>query len=144
VSAPFGRTIPCAPVTFTLNLIVVAVSNSESLLKRYEAGERSFIELDLDDQVYDFAGATLDGVDFSETFIYANFRGASLVGAKFERANVKTCDFRDANLTRASFQGAAIDGAEFAGADLSGASFAGATEQGHIYGVKELPRSHEA
>jgi uncharacterized protein YjbI with pentapeptide repeats len=121
----------------------MAVSSSESFLKRYAAGERSFTGLDLDDQVYDFASATLDSVDFSETFILANFRGASLVGAKFERANVKTCDFRGANLTRASFQGAAIDGAEFAGADLSGCSFAGATEQGRVYDAKELPRAHE-
>jgi uncharacterized protein YjbI with pentapeptide repeats len=88
----------------------VAVSSSESLLKRYAAGERSFTGLDLDDQVYDFTSTTLDGVDFSDTCILANFRGASLVGAKFERANVKTCDFRDANLARASFEGAAIDG----------------------------------
>ena len=116
------------------------MSSSEDILKRYSTGDRGFAKLELDDKVYDFAGQTLDAVDFSETFIVANFSGASLVGARFERANVKTCDFRSANLTGASFKGAAIDGAEFAGAILSEAAFVGATEQRYVYGDNEMPR----
>lgn len=126
-----------------LNLLRPSVSNSEALLKRYSAGDRSFTELQLDDQVYDFSGATLDAIDFSGAFIFANFRGASLVGAKFERANVKTCDFRGANLTGASFKGAAIDGADFKGAILSGTAFAGATEQCYVYQDGEFPMEFE-
>ena len=120
------------------------MSRSSSLLERYAAGERSFTDLDLDDQVYDFSGANLAGVDFSRTFIFADFRGANLAGAKFDHGNVKTCDFRGANLERASFIGAAIDSADFRGASMEGVSFDGASEQGHVYGENELPIRPEA
>ncbi|HEU4678407.1 MAG TPA: pentapeptide repeat-containing protein [Terrimicrobiaceae bacterium] len=115
------------------------LSRADALIARYAAGERSFADLELDDQVYCFVGAQLAGADFSRSFLLGDFRGANLAGAKFENANVKTCDFRGANLKGASFAGAAIDEAEFSVDTLIGVSFAGATEQGHIHAENELP-----
>ena|SRR6185503_9959651 len=109
------------------------------ILERYAAGDRSFVDLDLDDKPYDFSEATLIGADFSGCFICANFRGANLERAVFRRANVKTCNFSDANLQGASFEGAAIDGAVFDRANLAGASFLGASDQGHVYKTGEMP-----
>jgi uncharacterized protein YjbI with pentapeptide repeats len=109
------------------------------ILHRYAAGERSFVELDLDEGVLTFDGADLSGINFSRCFIVASFRGARLCGANFSSANVKTCDFSYADLSGAVFDGAAIDAAEFDGANLSGASFLGASEHGHVYGPSETP-----
>lgn len=110
-----------------------------SIIVRYIAGERSFVSEELDDQVHDFAGAKLEGADFSGCFVLGDFRGANLQGVCFKNSNVKTCDFTGANLRDASFQGAAIDGAVFDDAVLVGASFEGASEQGHIYRANESP-----
>lgn len=131
------------PITSTLTPRDI-VSQAEFLLARYAAGERSFADLYLGDQVCDFAGAELAGADFSRSFIVASFRNANLAGAKFEYANVKTCDFRGAILESASFAGAAIDAADFRGANMKDASFAGASEQGHVYAEDELPVPREA
>ncbi|GHT87536.1 hypothetical protein AGMMS49543_23850 [Betaproteobacteria bacterium] len=115
------------------------VQTAAEIVARYADGARSFTALDLDDREYDFSGCMLDDVDFSESFIFASFRGASLARARFRNANVKTCDFTGANLESAEFEGAAIDAAVFDGANLTGASFVGASEQGHLYQVGEIP-----
>src|SRR3989338_1093996 len=109
------------------------------ILARYTEGGRSCTQLQLEGPVYDFSGATLVDVDFSDCFVVASFRNANLERAAFRNANVKTCDFSGANLRGASFEGSAIDGAVFTGADLTGASFLGASEQGCIYQLGEFP-----
>ena len=112
---------------------------SNEITARYAAGERNFRGLDLDGETLDLRGSNLAGADFSESFIYADFRGANLERCVFERANVKTCDFRGANLRGASFREAAIDAAEFSGAEMTDASFDGASAQGHVFHSGESP-----
>jgi uncharacterized protein YjbI with pentapeptide repeats len=110
-----------------------------TMLERYAAGERSFVGIELDDKVHDFAGVDLSGADFSRSYIFADFRGANLSFCNFSEANVKTCDFRGANLQGALFEGAAICSAEFEGANLAGASFVGAHFHSHVFQRGELP-----
>jgi uncharacterized protein YjbI with pentapeptide repeats len=112
------------------------------LRARYAAGERDFVQSELDeDPDHDLSGTCLEGADLSRSFIVASFRGARLRNAKFVDANVKTCDFRDADLTGADFSGAALYDAEFRGANLDGATFAGASAHAHVLGPTEKPRS---
>jgi uncharacterized protein YjbI with pentapeptide repeats len=110
------------------------------ILRRYEAGERVFRELDIEglDGTEEFRGANLEGVEFVVCFISADFSGARLRGAKVS-GNVKCCRFDGADLRGAEFV-AAIDGATFDGADMEGASFEGSGEQGYEYQRGELPR----
>ena len=112
-----------------------------SLRQRLDAGERNFEAEELDELSYDLQDMNLEGVNFSRVFLVASFRGSNLKGAKFIDANVKTCDFSGADLRQAKFAGAAIDGAVFTAAKLEGADFQGASEQGHVYGLGELPWS---
>lgn len=106
------------------------------LLDRYRRGERDFTEADLDtDRNSDLRDLCLDGADFSHAFIIADFRRASLRGARFFQANVKTCDFRGADLRDADFRGAALCAALFDSAIVDGADFTGA----HIYGYSFRP-----
>jgi uncharacterized protein YjbI with pentapeptide repeats len=96
---------------------------------------------DLDDFCHDLQNMNLEGVNFSNAFLVANFRGANLKGSKFIEANVKTCNFSSTDLRQANFSGAAIDAAVFAAANLEGTNFQGASEQGHVYAAGELPWS---
>lgn len=51
----------------------------KELLSRYAAGERNFTGAQLDeDKENELTGVTLDGADFSHSFIVASFRKASL------------------------------------------------------------------
>ena len=98
----------------------------DELLRRYHAGERHFAGVELDSATFDLRDATLEGADFSQSFITADFVGANLKSAIFVNANLKTCDFSNADLRSAIFSGAALDSTTFVGAKLEGAEFAGA------------------
>jgi hypothetical protein len=104
----------------------------DELLTRYAAGERSFVgsELDSINEGIDLTGVILDGADFSDSWIVASFRDASLKGAIFRRANVKTCDFSGANLTDADFRDAPLEATKWSGAILSGCKFGVVTYYG--------------
>ena len=97
----------------------------DELLARYAAGERHFVdtELDIPDRIVDLDGAVLDGADFSEGWFTATFRGASLRATKFRHANVKCCDFTGADLTDADFREAALEATKWSGATLLGIQF---------------------
>jgi uncharacterized protein YjbI with pentapeptide repeats len=110
------------------------------LLDRYRRGDRDFSGADLEcDHDSDLSGVCLDNADFSHAFLVANFRGASLRGARFVQANVKTCDFRDADLRGADFRGAGLCSALFNGAKLEGSNFAGAYVHSHEFKEGETP-----
>ena len=113
------------------------------ILRRYNAGERDFrglqIESEGDPSDSEFRDAILEGADFSDCFIVADFSGAHLRGVKLS-ANVKTCCFDRTDLRDADFSNAAIDAATFDGAILEGATFEGAGAYGHKYMKGELPR----
>ena len=114
--------------------------SASDIIARYRSGERSFVDLELDDEPLDLSSVTLAGADFSRCFIFASFRGADLSGAIFNDSNVKACDFTDANLAGASFRNAAIDGAVFTG-DLGGTTFDGASWYGHVFLPGENPHT---
>jgi uncharacterized protein YjbI with pentapeptide repeats len=103
-----------------------AIEGRDELLQRYRAGERDFTGTELDKQVLDLRDATLEGADFSRSFITADFAGANLKCVLFVNANLKTCDFSNADLRDAIFSGAALDATIFTGANLQGAEFEGA------------------
>ena len=111
----------------------------DELLKRYTYGERFFGETELDKVVYDFRNAKLRAVNFSGSWLSADFRGADLRDADFSRANVKACDFRGANLSGANFKKAFLDFADFGGANLEGTSFGGACIQSRELKENDLP-----
>jgi uncharacterized protein YjbI with pentapeptide repeats len=114
------------------------------ILRRYQSGERDFrgLEIEVPSGKADpeFRGANLEGADFRDCFIVADFTGARLQGARFAPANLKTCCFDGADLRNADFSGAAIDSATFGGANLAGARFEGAGAYGYTYRKGELPR----
>jgi uncharacterized protein YjbI with pentapeptide repeats len=114
------------------------------ILRRYLSGERDFRGLEIEARTgksdLQFRGANLEGADFRECFIVADFTGARLQGARFAPANVKTCCFDGADLQNADFSGAAIDSATFGDANLAGAKFEGACAYGYMYRKGELPR----
>jgi uncharacterized protein YjbI with pentapeptide repeats len=109
--------------------------------RRYQEGERNFQGLEISDtgDSTSFRDAVLDGSDFSQAFVVADFSRASLSGCRFKEANVKTCVFDEADLRGCDFSGAAIDAATFRSARLEGANFAGAHEQGICMKPGELP-----
>ncbi len=113
--------------------------STEELLRRYAEGERYFATVALDNSTYDFQNAVLEGVDFSHSFITADFRGANLKRSSFVSANVKTCDFRNADLEGANFSGAALEGTQFEGANLEGARFDGAGCYSYMMKSDERP-----
>lgn len=108
----------------------------EEILKRYAAGEREFLYIDL-------SGADLSKVDFGERrlrnityierikFIYANFTNANLSGANFQGAfmefiNLTNANLSGANLENAQLAGANLRDANLKNANLCGTNFAGA------------------
>lgn len=109
------------------------------LLRRYQAGERRFTDLEIDEVSHDLRGVTLEGADLSRSWLQADFRGANLRGVRFHRCNVKTCDFRGADLTGADFTESAIDSADFLGAVITDADFTGAGAYSHILLPGEMP-----
>jgi uncharacterized protein YjbI with pentapeptide repeats len=113
--------------------------SSAELLQRYANGERDFTEAELDDVVYDLRNVTLEGADFSRSFIVADFQGANLKDAKFVSANVKTCDFRGANLQGANFACAALESTQWEGANLQDANFEGASVMSYQLKAGEKP-----
>ena len=113
--------------------------SADEVLSRYRSGERYFGQSELEEPVCDFRGANLAGVNFTGSFLLADFRGAILRSAKFTCSNVKTCDFRGADLQGATFCGAAVEATRFDDANLTGADFEGAGFYGHTLGAGEMP-----
>src|SRR5262249_24400768 len=119
---------------------MVPAATFRDSLERYQRGERDFAGSDLDvEPNNDLSGACLDGVDLSHSLVVANFRGASLRGAKFHESNVKTCEFRDADLYEADFTGAALCATTFAGARMDGTDFTGAFCHSYLLQPGERP-----
>jgi len=111
---------------------------------RYERGERDFRGLDIADSNngidrQSFREALLDGADFTDAFIVADFTRARLRGCRFVGANVKTCSFDEADLAGANFSDAAIDAATFRSARLDGADFSNASMYGYTLKPGEFP-----
>ena len=91
------------------------------LLSRYQNGERSFVELDIENG--DLRGTKLADATFENCFLTVDFRGANLRNSKFINGNIKTCDFREADLTHAHFEELAVDSTRFKGAKTKGLVF---------------------
>ena len=110
------------------------------LLQRYQNGERYFGESDLDQEVLNFQGLSLEGIIFApHSFLFADFRNANLQEADFSDCNIKTCDFRGANLENARFRNAALEATEFSGANLKNTDFTGASCYNKIFASDERP-----
>lgn len=113
--------------------------SEKQIIEEYKRGQRSFDNIELDDHVYDFRNAILAGINFSSSFIEADFSGADLQGADFSNSNVKACSFSGADLRGANFTKAALDDADFSGAKLGGANFDRATFYAKIFTKNEKP-----
>jgi len=113
--------------------------SADEVLSRYCAGERYFGHSELDGSILDFHGVNLAEADFSQSYLFADFRDTNLQSANFTQCNIKTCDFRGADLQGALFCEACIDSAEFTGALLTGADFEGAYISGYTMLAGEQP-----
>jgi uncharacterized protein YjbI with pentapeptide repeats len=119
---------------------MASVSTFKELLDRYQQGERDFTGSELDaDPENDLSGVCLDGIDLSNSWVMADFRGANLRGARFRDANVKTCDFTGADVSGADFSGAALCATVFSGARMENARFEGAYWHSHEFKAGEFP-----
>ncbi len=117
----------------------VPPKSRDELLARYAVGERHFVGSELDSEPWaDFSGDVLDGADFSNCWIVAFFRGASLKAAKFCQANIKTSDFTDADLTDADFRGACLEATKWSGAVLTGTKFGDVSYYGLVVSEAEF------
>lgn len=94
---------------------------AEEILRSYNAGQRHFADIDLENENFD--GQNLQGIVFERCFLYSSFKGANLRNAKFINGNIKTCDFREADLTNAHFENLSVEGAQFARAKTNGIYF---------------------
>jgi uncharacterized protein YjbI with pentapeptide repeats len=94
---------------------------AESILERYQKGQRYFTDLDLENESFD--DQYLQDIVFENCFLYSSFRRANLRNAKFINGNIKTCDFREADLTNAHFENLSVEGSQFARAKVDGIYF---------------------
>jgi len=117
--------------------------SANEVLIRYRDGERYFGHSNLDEDACDFRGVNLEEVDFSQSFIVADFRDANLRLANFTQCNIKTCDFRGANLQNAIFRGALLESTDFTRSVLMGADFESASIYSHIMQAGEQPNGKE-
>lgn len=118
------------------------VRGPAEILRRYRGGERDFRGLEIGDLKggpADLRGQFLDGADFRECYILADFTNASLRNCNFANTNVKTCSFDGADLRGCDFSNAAVDSATFREAKVEGATFAGATAYGYAYLAGDVP-----
>jgi uncharacterized protein YjbI with pentapeptide repeats len=91
---------------------------ADELLRRYEAGQRTFEYVELQEQA-SLRGAVLAGVTFRNSWVYdIDLREADLRGASFIDSNVKVSDFRGADLRGATFRGCVVCGSIWKGANL--------------------------
>lgn len=88
----------------------------KEILDKFNNGQRSFKDIDIDDGV--LRDADLQGISFDGCFLLVGFSGANLKGARFTNCNLKTCDFSGTDLTNAHFENNSVDSADFAGAKV--------------------------
>ncbi len=89
----------------------------EELLRRYNAGERFFVKVDL-------SGLDLSRIDFSTqdgNRERVRFNNSDLTGVNFVGANLSYAFFFNANLRGANLEGADLTGVNFENANLTGA-----------------------
>ena len=67
-----------------------------------------------------FGGGKLDGADFSNAHVAADFTDASVTNATFDRADLSADEKNQSmGLMRGAFKGAKLDGSSFKGANLA-------------------------
>lgn len=93
----------------------------QELLRRYKNGERTFYDLDLENE--DYRSLNLEGVRFEGCFLSVDFRNANLNKAVFINGNIKYSDFGGANLSNAHFENLGIEGSNFKDAKIDGMVF---------------------
>jgi uncharacterized protein YjbI with pentapeptide repeats len=126
----------------------------EELLRRYAAGERRFIQIDLsgaDLSELDFGRKGGKGIIYNERINFAesnlkgaNFSGTNLTGVMFycaildrailDGAILECANFENASLIDASLVGSNLNSSTLAGADLTNANLTGAKGG---FGVKD-------
>jgi uncharacterized protein YjbI with pentapeptide repeats len=109
--------------------------SAEELVRRYNAGERYFWEVDIPERA-DLRHVTLAGATFNGGWLSdLDFSEANLRDASFLRCNLKCTDFRGADLLGAIFRGSSLEATDFGNTDLSGIDFTGA----HVYSYELKP-----
>ena len=95
--------------------------NAEELLKRYGAGTRDFVGLDLREA--NLSGVNLSQANLSQANLsVSNLSGANLSEVNLSRAKLNVARLSGANLTKANLSGANLNVANLIRADLSGAN----------------------
>lgn len=106
-------------------------TTANDLLTRYEAGERDFRNIALDEPR--LSGCVLEGADFSGAFFSGgSLAGTSFQGSRFDRATIADADFRDTDFSGCSLRRAILRGEHrvglgpvFSEADILGTDFYG-------------------
>jgi TIR domain/Pentapeptide repeats (8 copies) len=97
--------------------------NAQEMMRRYDAGERSFGRVDL--RGAKLREARLPEVDLRDADLTgATLEGSDLGLAQLSGANLRSADLRRANLAGADLNGALLRNADLRGADLTGARLA--------------------
>ena len=91
-------------------------STDRDILKRYNEGQRAFVDLDLEDG--DLSGLDLEGISFDRCFLAIDFSYSNLSRAKFTNGNIKKSIFRNAKLTETHFEKVAIESTDFSNATI--------------------------
>lgn len=100
----------------------------KELISRYEAGERNFISIKLEDnsEKVNLNGLDLRNINLSRSELSdVNFCDSNLIGADFSNAELINSNFNNACLVDVNFKEASLDGASFEGANLTNANLIG-------------------
>lgn len=92
------------------------------MLEAYKGGQREFDNWDFHEDG-SVQGLDLSGIEFSNCFLFLDFRNTNLTNSKFIRCNIKTADFRGANLTNALIKNCSVESTMFKGATVENFRF---------------------
>ncbi len=110
----------------------------EQLLAAYKAGQRKFDNWDFREDG-STRGMNLTGIEFTNCFLYLDFRDSNLSNSKFIGCNIKTADFRGANLKNALITNCSVESTMFKGANIENFRF----EDNYSYGATVGPDDFE-
>jgi uncharacterized protein YjbI with pentapeptide repeats len=106
------------------------IKTIQHFLDAYKNGQRSFINLELDEEIGGVSGELLHDCIFEHCFLFLDFRNADLTNSKFLSCNIKTADFRNAILSNTLFKNCSVESIMFKGAKVDYLIF----EENYCYG----------
>lgn len=94
-----------------------STSDINSIIEKYKAGHRYFLNLDFDKGERLTKQVLADAI-FENCCFSVDFYHSDLTNTKFSNCNLKCCDFSNANLTNVFFENCSLEGTKFENAKI--------------------------